>query len=131
VLLFSPTAKQIRRLGHATPSKWLNDVPGWGEVMSPHADPFQCSTTLALVDGKPTAKQLPVPGHATAVRIVLVDPAGAGLPTVLHAVPFQRSVSPLLPAEPAQLPTAKQLFGAGHATPLRPAEFAPEGLGLA
>jgi hypothetical protein len=79
----------------------------------------------------PTAKHEVALAHETDVSAGLVLPAGFGLATIDHAVPFQRSTSvrgvmPLLAS-----PTAKQLVVLAHETPKRSLFPAPAGFGLA
>jgi hypothetical protein len=53
-----------------------------------------------------------------------------GLSTIDQRLPFQRSTSASSPAEPEDVPTAKQLVAVGHDTLARLPERPPRGLGL-
>ena len=78
-----PTAKQLWVLGQATPLR-LAAAPllGFGVELMLQLLPFQCSANVLVVEPfvyRPTAKQLVVVGHATALKVLPVDPLGFGL----------------------------------------------------
>ena len=67
-----PTAQQLETLGHDTPlSVGAISPPGVGLATTAQLVPFQCSTRNSspeVVDAQPTAQQLVVVGHVTALR---------------------------------------------------------------
>ena len=94
--------------------------------------PFHCSTSvlppLAVVY-PPTATQLCALRHDTPTSSVSSDPFTAGVGTIVHAVPSQRSASVALEprSDLASIPTATQLFALEHETVVRIASGAPLG----
>ena len=96
-LPLEPTAKQLVVLRHATPCSPLAAGSGLGLVLTAQLVPFQRSmnvcTDVLLYRTVPTAKQLVVLGHDRSSSQLLVAPAGFGLATIDHAVPFHRSTS--------------------------------------
>ncbi len=121
-----PTAVQAEADMHATALSRLPGTPaGFGVGWILHLVPFQRSASVAVgfparSDAKPTAVQTDPDWHATAVRMLPLVPAGFGVRTMLHRVPFQRSarVPSGLPTGPALTPTAVQVEADRHATPL-------------
>ena len=123
-------------VGHDTPFNVVNRAPAWlGLVTGDQLVPFQLSTREAITDEvlakEPTAKQLVVVGHDTPLKVLSAPPAGLGLATIDHVVPFQSSTSELLAKKLLRdEPTAKQLVVLVHDTPLNAENTAPVGLGL-
>jgi hypothetical protein len=113
-----PTAKQRVEDLHAT-SLRLGTPPFHicGLVISDHVEPFQRWMMVAGVglSTLPTAKQSPEI-HVTPLSALPVAPAGFGLATIDHAVPFQRSMSVLIWLFEPERPTAKQFVAERHET---------------
>src|SRR6185503_7534621 len=83
-----------------------------------------------LPSESPAAKHKVALGHDTARSLGKVSPAGLGLATIDHEVPFQRSmrVRGVMPL--SALPTAKQLVELRHVTSSSALFSAPDGFGL-
>jgi hypothetical protein len=130
-----PTAKQLFVLGQDTAVRVADVAPlGFLGVTNPQELPFQCSAkvlTAELVANTPTAKQLFVLGQATPRRLAALLPPGLGLDSMLQLEPFQCSAKLLVVVDVEKLPTAKQLFVFGQATPVRPTPFALRGVATA
>jgi len=105
--------------------------------MIDHLCPFQCSMSVCDLDGAvvdapvealPTAKQLVVPGQDTACSSS--NAVGLGAPaTTDQRLPFQCSTTVRRTNRSGEKasPTAKQLVGLGHDTPI--SSSLPPGLG--
>jgi hypothetical protein len=134
-----PTAKQAVVLGHDTRNRlfWSPLPPGLEAI--DQLVPFHCCTKVAeggktVPDGipyEPTAKHVVVVGHDTPLRPLPDAPAGLGLASIDHVVPFHSSTNVLGGAAAVNVPTAKHRVVVGHDTPARPLLVAPTGLGLA
>src|SRR6266571_8656933 len=88
-----------------------------------HLWPFQLSasgrTTWPPVKDSPTATQRPALAHETPAKLLETAPAGSGVLSRRHRVPFQTSatVPPAVNLDP-QKPTATQRDAARHDTPV-------------
>ena len=111
-LVAKPTAKHPVVVGHDTLLKEASDAPAGPAVeTTTHLVPFQRSASVASSD-VPTALQSVVLEHDTPRSWLceVCETSGA----IDHVVPFQCSTD-------AEFPTAAQLTGLGHDTPVRPA----------
>ena len=114
-----PTARQASAAGQATAAStpWPADGAGTGWIFQ--AEPFQRSASRLGVpppfSDSPIAVHAAVPEHATAVKALVVAPAGTGGLACVQALPFQRSTTG--PAPPA--PTATHQCAVRHCTPYR------------
>jgi hypothetical protein len=130
-----PTAKQLFVAGHDTAVRVADVAPlGSLDARNPQELPFQCSANVSvaeLVANTPTAKQLFALGHATPRKLAALLPPGLGLDWIDQLWPFQCSAKLFVVVDVEKLPTAKQLFVFGHATPVRPTPFAFRGVALA
>jgi hypothetical protein len=95
-----PTAKQKVALRHVTPKKPPTNPFGFGVATIDHFAPFHRSTNglnwVLSMEEFPTAKQLFVPAHEMLLSSTLDAPAGVGMATTDHLVPFHRSANDLL-----------------------------------
>ena len=114
-----PTAQALVADVAATPVR-MPPPAGVGLGTHFHTVPFQRRISVlqprqvpARWSVYPTAQALPADVAATPLR--KLSGAGAGLGTRFHAVPFQRTIRVLLPAEP----TAQALRADKTATPLK------------
>ncbi len=97
--------------------------------------PFHRSARLSCAPDRltenPTAAQDDADGQATAIGIACREPAGAGIGSRRHLVPFQRSSNgSCRPPLVTKLPTAVHDRDAEHDTPLSALTRAPAGLGV-
>jgi hypothetical protein len=107
----------------------LGEVFGLGTI--DHTLPFQERMIVwARSKRVPTATQLVGPRHATALRRLGWLDDALGLGTMDHTLPFHVSISVWLVAPMLTHPTAKQLVGPVHVTPLRLLDWLDEVLGL-
>ena len=94
-VVYTPTAKQLLALGHATPRRLVEELPlGFGLAWMLQLLPFQCSASGLMVNDVeklPTAKQLFVLGHDTPVSPAPAEPPGVAPPCTPQALPFQCS----------------------------------------
>ena len=67
----------------------------------------------------PTAKQLVVVGQETPLSVWVVEPPAAAAGRIVHAAPFQCSMSARILVPALYLPTAKQLVADGQSTALK------------
>src|ERR1700690_459346 len=124
-----PTAMQSELLRHDTPCRLGEMSKLSGGVVSIRQDvPFHCRATVSCASSsgmaQPTAMQLAVPLHETAFS-PLSGPPSLGVLSTRQVVPFHASL--ITCADPGPpLPTAMQLDGLAHETPLN---TAPAGLG--
>src|SRR5690349_371216 len=139
-----PTAKHAVASGQSTLTTWKKgEFAGLPTI--DHVAPFQCSSNAALwpppdnEKESPTAEQSVAPEQATEMSSASA-PAGDGVGTIDHVVPFHCSASGLalsmfgssgLPDPVYELPTAKHAEALVHATPLNPAPSWPAGNGVA
>jgi len=94
----SPTATQLVALVHETPVNWLRCAPGeFGLATMLQLLPFHCSTKVRPIPDpgmkRPTATQRVEPAHDTSNNSVDAAVAGFGLATIVHELPFHRSMS--------------------------------------
>jgi hypothetical protein len=126
----NPTAQHRLADGQATPSSRSTES-GLGLDTIDHAVPFQRSVKVWDIE-LPTAKQLPVPLHATLSSWASVLPDASGTDSSDQEVPFHfcavGSVSPLAPS--VNHPTARQVAGPGQATLVSRVAADPPGFGL-
>jgi hypothetical protein len=142
---YPPAAKQVVAVGHDTPSSSVSiELFGLGTVTSDQLVPSQCSAmglavnTVALFgefDAYPTAKQFVALEQDTPLSVTVVAPAGVGLATIDHVVPFHCSISvvdvSVVREAAAASPTATQLVGLEHDTPSSSTNGSFRGVGLA
>jgi hypothetical protein len=116
---WSPTASQFDADTHQIEFKCEAPAGELGLATTDQLVPFQRSTKVlspfVLSVCVPTAKQLVVLRHFTAVR-ELSNPGNVGPGTVDQLVPFQRSIR-VLREVATEYPTAKQLVVLAHARP--------------
>src|SRR6185437_3110695 len=116
----SPTAQALRADAVVTEAKALK-LPALGLGTIFHTRPFQCSTSVLRRPPPayaPTAQTLPAEVAATPSRIMSpFKSRGLGLGTCAHVVPFQCSISVLLPLLVEKPPTAQTFRGDNPATP--------------
>jgi len=122
-----PAAMQKVGPVHETPSRYVlsvADALALGVATIDHVWPFHRSTRLVFAVApvliwNPTAKQLLALVHETPNSVAYRAPAGLGLATIDHALPFHRStnVLPVPIAAPSDSPTAKQVLAFTHDTP--------------
>ena len=100
-----PTAEHDVMLKQSMPCSWLLSVPALGLATIDQVEPFHCSTSVWYTVPKPspTAVHHAVPMHETPLRSTLVCPAGFGVDTTVHVVPFHSS--DMLAVPPAEFPT--------------------------
>jgi hypothetical protein len=102
---------------------WLLEAPaGLGVVTTAHVVPFQVSARVtdpeAPVD-EPTAMHVCDDAHATPFSWLLVAPAGLGVATMDHVVPFQASARVVVaPRFVVDEPTAMQFVLVTQEMPL-------------
>jgi hypothetical protein len=104
-----------------------------GLVLMAQLVPFQRSINVFVVAPtvyEPTAKHTVFVMQATAARSACDDPAGDGLATTDHAVPFQRSVSVFTCEAIVYEPTAMQYDAPVHEIASRLLVVAPAGLAV-
>ena len=102
----------MESLGHATAAS--DTAAPSGKSTIDHVEPSQCSTNeprLAI----PIAKQLEMLEHESPTNAEKAP--ASGVATVDQLCPFHRANTGLMAAEVNRRPTAKQVVGAGHATP--------------
>jgi hypothetical protein len=127
-----PTATHCDPVPQLTPLRklfWLGEVFGLETI--DHTLPFQDRMIVwAWSKRVPTATQLVGPAHATSLRRLGWLEDALGLGTMVHTLPFHDSMSVWLLAPMLTHPTAKQLVGPVHVTPLRLFDWPDEVLGL-
>jgi hypothetical protein len=135
--MFSPTAKHVVAVGHATPRRSADvELLGFCAGVIDQLVWSQCSANGLRCVGptdssppeKPTAWQSPGAGHAIALRLAL--PLGLGLGRIDHVVPFQRSTKVALTGSGLEKPTASHLVALEQVTPCNAANVDAAGLGL-
>lgn len=135
-LLVCPTAVQAEGMVQDTSSRNVNAAPARrGVPWIRHLVPFHRSARLSCAPDRltenPTAAQDDADRQATAIGIACREPAGAGIGSRRHLVPFHRSANgSCRPPLVTKLPTAVHDRDAEHDTPLSALTRAPAGLGV-
>jgi hypothetical protein len=129
-----PTAVHAVADEHETSVSKADTPVGFAVVSIVQAVPFHLSARVVavpLAELLPTAVQAVAAVHETRRRRLVWAPAGLGVGTMVHAVPFQVSAS-VAWLEPLPLPpTAKHDVDDVHARPPSALPVAPVGLGVA